>query len=524
MTLSLTQSLTRAAYLFGHRTAISCADRTSTWEELIQRVAKLAGAMSVAGLRAGDRVGILARNSDRYIEILYATLWAGAAIVPLNWRSTPRDLSGQLAELDLTMLVIERDESTGRRAVAVPERVGVIALPGGAAAARDMCYEQLSAAGEAIDDRSRGGDSTAAILFTGGTSGRPRGVLLSHANLYLNAAIMQSLPAYHREMVHLTVAPLFHVAAASRVFAVAMAGGHHRLMSRFDLGEMTRQIARHRVTSLQLVPTMMARLVECASLQPELLSSLTDIGYGAAPIHEDLLLALQQRLPGVRLVQHYGMTETAPAVTALAPEDHLPTSRAPSRRRSVGKVLPTAEVMLANEQGARVPSGQVGEVLVRGPMVMQGYWKRPEETARALRSGWMHTGDLGYLDDGYLYIVDRIKDVIISGGENVYSIEVERALGQHPAVGECAVVGVQDPDWGERVHAIVVLRPGRSVPESALRAHCRDLLAAYKCPKTYEFQLDPLPRSAHGKVLKRLLRSRSCAEQAGCGRKPQWAQ
>lgn len=504
--LCLTQSIKRASRLFGSAPALSYGDHVLTWSEFARRVAKLAGAMRSAGLQSGDRVGILDHNSDRYIEVMYAAFWAGGIIVPLNYRLTVNEINRQIDEFGLKIIFLGDESLISQDRLVVATHAQVIDIWGTRPSGAAVSYTQFLDQGDVIEDQSLGNDATAAIFLTSGTTGASKGVMLSHANLYMNAAIMQSVPAYHRHTVHLTMAPFFHIAAASRIFTVALAGGHHHVMPKFDIEEMRKQIAKYRITSIQMVPTMIARLLDSASFNQQELSSLTDIGYGSAPIHDKLLRALQERLPNVRLTQHYGMTELSPAVTALMPEDHRLTDQA-CRRQSVGRVLPTAEIMIADADDKEVGLGQVGEILARGPMVMQGYWNRPQDTARALRGGWMHTGDVGYLDEeGYLYVVDRIKDMIISGGENIFSLEVENALNLHPAVIECAVVGLSDPEWGERVHAIVVCHDKAAVTEKALRDHCRGLLAGYKCPKTYEFRTELLSRSAYGKITKASLR------------------
>lgn len=507
--LCLTQSIKRAVRLFGAAPALSYGDHVSTWNEFAQRVAKLAGAMRSAGLKVGDRVGVLDHNSDRYIEILYAVFWAGGIVVPLNYRLTASEINRQIDEFGLKIIFLGAESLISLDRITAANHAKVIDIWGARPSDLALAYTQFLDQGEEIDDTSPGNDATAAIFLTSGTTGASKGVMLSHSNLYINAAIMQSVPAYHRHTVHLTMAPFFHIAAASRIFTVAMAGGHHHVMAKFDMEEMRRQIAKYRITSIQMVPTMIARLLDSESFNQQELSSLTDIGYGSAPIHDKLLRALQERLPSVRLTQHYGMTELSPAVTALMPEDHRITDQG-CRRQSVGRVLPTAEIMIADADDRELARGEVGEILARGPMVMKGYWNRPQDTATALRGGWMHTGDVGYLDDeGYLYVVDRIKDMIISGGENIYSLEVENVLNLHPAVIESAVVGLSDPEWGERVHAVVVCRAGMEVSEWSLRDHCRGLLAGYKCPKTYEFRTELLSRSTYGKIMKGDLRRSS---------------
>jgi acyl-CoA synthetase (AMP-forming)/AMP-acid ligase II len=263
-------------------------------------------------------------------------------------------------------------------------------------------------------------------------------------------------------------------------------------------------IEAHRVTDVLLVPTMIQMLLDSPDTANADLSSLVHLLYGASPISDGLLDRIGQRLPGVRLIQAYGMTEVAPVATVLTPEDHAD----PVHRRSGGRAAPHAEVRIVDAEDNEVPRGTVGEVVVRGDHVMLGYWNRPEETAQALRNGWMHTGDGAYMDDdGYVYIVDRIKDMIVTGGENVYSAEVENALSTHPAVAACAVIGVPDDEFGERVHAVVIPAAGATLTHEELREHCKGLIAGYKAPRSSEF-VDALPLSGAGKILKRELRAR----------------
>jgi acyl-CoA synthetase (AMP-forming)/AMP-acid ligase II len=266
-------------------------------------------------------------------------------------------------------------------------------------------------------------------------------------------------------------------------------------------------IARHRVTDMLLVPTMIQLLVDHPEARDHDLTSLRSVVYGASPISPAVLERAMKTVPGAEFTQAYGMTELSPVATILTPADHEA-----GHLRSAGRAAPHAEVRVVDPAGAPVPAGTVGEVAVRGGHVMQGYWNKPEETAAALRDGWMHTGDGGYLDDqGYLYVVDRIKDMIITGGENVYSTEVENALAAHPAVAQCAVIGVPDDHWGERVHAVIVPHPGASVTLEELRAHAKTLIAGYKAPRSLEIA-QALPLSGTGKVLKRELRQQHAAD------------
>jgi long-chain acyl-CoA synthetase len=307
--------------------------------------------------------------------------------------------------------------------------------------------------------------------------------------------------------VHLHVAPLFHVAGGSRVFTTTVAGGTHAVIPRFEPELFLAAVERFRVTVTVVVPAMLNALLEYPHLERYDLSSLQLLTYGASPMPETLLRRTMQRLPGIEFLQSYGMTELSPVATMLGPRYHVFDGPDAGRVRSAGQAVFNADVAVMDDQERPLPAGQVGEVCVRGPMVMQGYWRQPELTAEALRGGWMHTGDAGYLDDdGFLFLVDRVKDMIISGGENVYSAAVENVIHQFPGVHECAVIGVPSERWGEAVHAIVVAQAGTEIDIDALLSHCRTALAGYECPKTVEVRPEPLPRSGAGKILKTELR------------------
>ena len=366
-------------------------------------------------------------------------------------------------------------------------------------------FEDVIAAHDPIEDARRGGDALAAIYYTGGTTGTPKGVMLSHANLMaaaLGALSTGQFLAPRGRLLH--SAPMFHLADGSGWVARNLVGGTHVILPGFTPDAVAVAVERYRITDMFLAPTMIQMLVDSPAAQRHDLSSLKHLIYGASPISQAVLERAMRLLPQATLLQAYGMTELSPTTTVLTAQDH----QNPALLRSAGRAVPIAEVKIVDEDDNEVPRGTVGEVAARGPHVMLGYWNRPEETAAALRGGWMHTGDGGYLDDdGYLFIVDRIKDMIVTGGENVYSAEVENALAQHPSVATCAVIGVPDADWGERVHAVVVLQDGATATAEELREHCGALIARYKAPRTVDF-VDSLPLTAAAKVSKVDLRAR----------------
>jgi long-chain acyl-CoA synthetase len=301
---------------------------------------------------------------------------------------------------------------------------------------------------------------------------------------------------------------MFHLADSSATFAVTTLGATHTFLPVFSPDAWARAVQTHAVTRTLLVPTMINAIVNMPDIGAHDLGSLEQIVYGGSPIAPSVLVAAQTAL-GCHFSQGYGMTETSPLLTTLPSADHAVEGPSSHRLRSAGIPVPQVELAVLDGDGDRLPPGQIGEICARGPMVMNGYWRKPDETSHALRGGFMHTGDVGYIDqDGYVYLVDRAKDMIVTGGENVYSVEVEAALASHPAVVEVAVFGVPHDALGEQVHAVVVVRVGADVTADACIAHCRAMIARYKCPRTITIQTTALPKSGAGKILKRELRMR----------------
>ncbi|MFE5915035.1 long-chain-fatty-acid--CoA ligase [Streptomyces wedmorensis] len=502
----LTQSLHRAVQQGPDQVATVFGDRVRTNRDVAGRVARLAGALRALGVEVGDRVALLAHNSDVFHEYMYAVWWVGGAVNPVNTRWSVKEMAYSLGESDTRVLLVDdafaplvaqlRELWDGLDAVVY---CGSGPVPEGMAG-----YEELIAGHEPVEDLRLGGDRLAGLFYTGGTTGFPKGVMLSHANILASAhsLIAASQGAVRRGGRPLHTAPLFHLAAISGWCAQNTVGGSHVFVPSFVTADLLKLIPEHRPTSVTLVPAMIRTLMDDPSVGEYDLSSVERIGYGASPISETLLTRAMTAFPRADFTQAYGMTEMAPGITLLAPPDHLQ----PRLLRSAGRALPGVDVRVVDPADVEVPRGTVGEVVARGANMMLGYWNKPEETADALRGGWMHTGDAGYMDeDGYLYIVDRLKDMIVTGGENVYSAEVENALATHPAIASSAVIGVPDPTWGERVHAVIVLKPGHTTTPDDIRAHCKTLIAGYKAPRTCDF-VDTMPLSPAGKILKRDLR------------------
>ena len=489
-----------------------------TWAEFVDRVARIAAGLRAHGVERGDRVGILSENSNRVVEHAFACPWAGAVVCPINAAWSLEEMAGQIEEAGIEVvfagscsLDTALDLQARCRGLRLVIDLAGTAAPsqqaGSAPAVPGIAVERLVdwiAENAPMADVELDADELAVLMYTGGTTGAPKGVMLSGRNILTSAmGVHIGVGTDNSPQRHLTVSPLFHLAALGNIYAQALLGSTLIQSSHFDVADFARTIEEQKVTSINVVPTMIARLLDHLGEHPCDLGSLTLISYGAAAIAPLLLERLRAALPAAELSQRYGMTETGPSSTILTPADHLGD---PRLLASVGRAGVHAEVRVVDSADTDLPLGEVGEVLVRGDHVMLGYWKRPEETAAALRGGWMHTGDAGRLDEsGYLFLADRIKDMIITGGENVYSAEVENALIRHPGVSRVAVIALPDDDWGERVHAVVVPEPGQTLDLKDLREFAAPRIARYKLPKSLQL-LGALPLSSTGKVLKRLLR------------------
>lgn len=445
----LTQGLHRALQQHPDRLATVDGDRTRTYARSAQRIAKLASALHSIGVNPGDRVGMLALNSDRYHEYLLAVPWAGAVLNPINIRWSPVEIGYALRDSQTNVLFVDDAFSPAVPALSAsyPGLHSVVHCGNSSTPEGMYSYEDLIGSGEVIDD---------------------------------------------------------HLADLAAWAGQTALGGTHVMLSTFDPTAILQTIERQQVTDALLVPTMLQMVVDHPAVGDYDLASLQNVMYGASPISEAVLSRAMKTMSSARFMQGYGMTELSPLATVLRPEDH----DHPELLRSAGRAAPCAEVKIFDADDRELPLGQTGEIVARGGNVMLGYWNKPAETASALRNGWMHTGDAGHMDErGYVYLVDRLKDMIISGGENVYSTEVENALCKHPAVAACAVIGVPDELWGERVHAVVVLAESSSATADELRGFCKTQIAGYKAPRTVSFA-DALPLSGAGKVLKRELRER----------------
>ncbi len=504
--MHLTSALHRSLQQAPQRPMTIFGSRTRTVAESVDRIARLAGALRASGLAVGDRLGILSLNSDRYHELLAACAWSGVVAVPLNVRWTLAENAYAVGDAGIGTLVVDDTfAATGRELEARCPDLHTIVDAGeaGAGEADWLSYEVLVAGSEPLEDERRGDSDLYAIFYTGGTTGEPKGVMLSHANLMASATnTLATYPVFVPEGRLLHAAPMFHMADVAAWMIGNLLGSTHVIVPAFEPGAVVRAMVEHEVTDALLVPTMLQLLADHPSASDADLTGVKRIMYGASPMSEAVLERSTKLLPNASFSQAYGMTELAPVATLLRPADH----HDPVRRRSAGRSTVGNEVRIVDPDDHELPRGEVGEIVVRGDQVMLGYWGKPEETATALRGGFMHTGDAGYMDeDGFVFVVDRIKDMIVTGGENVYSVEVEKALARHPAVASCAVIGIPSETYGEQVHAVVVLQPGAQVDQAELTSFCRELIGNYKVPRSVEF-VDGLPISGAGKVLKRELR------------------
>ncbi len=515
--MHLTTSIKRAMVLAADKVATVDGERTRTWTECGERVKRLAGALSgELGLADGARAAILALNSDRYFEYSHAMPWAGGVFVPINTRLAPPEIEYWIGDSGSELLFV--DDTFAEIAASLAERLPglrhLVYIGDGETPAGMLNYEALIAAASPAEDRVKGYDDLAAIYYTGGTTGQSKGVMLSHRNLITNALHIIPMLGFAEGMRWLHAPPMFHIADGLAIFGVTMVAGSHIFIPGFEPVAVMKAIEEHGVTDELLVPTMINMLVHHPAVGEHDLSSLRRLAYGASPMPEAVIRRAVEVLPDCDFTHAYGQTECAPLVTANGPEAHRGEGLEAGLFKSCGRPVLDVEVEIVDEAGAEVPRGTVGELRARGPNVMLGYWNKPKETAEALRDGWMYSGDGAYMDEaGYVYIVDRVKDMIISGGENIYSAEVESAVHLHPAVVECAVIGVPDDKWGERVHAIVRPKEGETVSAEALIEHCHRLIAGYKCPRSIDFRAEPLPLSGAGKILKTELREPFWADQ-----------
>lgn len=507
--VSMPNLLEKAVDRWPDSPSVTYGGRTFTWEQTGERCQRLAWALAGLGVGVGQRVAYLGYNSHWCFELFFASPMAGAITVPVNFRLSLGEIIDCIEDAEPTVLVIDGHHIEHARAIAraCPKLKAIVYAGEGIAPEGLLPYETLLTEVEQFVLQPSGNDDTLVIFYTGGTTGRSKGVMLTHINLFANA--LGGIPLYkmvERE-THLLAGPMFHTAAGSRVYTATMTGTHTVILSKFDVLEVMQAVESHGINTMQLVPTMLQLMLDHPRFPEFDLSSLRMITYGASPMPVALLERALKYLPSVSFAQSYGMTEASPVVTVLDGDDHSLEAARLARLESVGRAVFHNHVRIVNAQRKALGVGEVGEIAVKGANIMKGYWRAPELTKAVLENGWYYTGDSGYLDkDGYLFLVGRIKDMIVSGGENVYPIEIENILSRHPDIKDCAVIGVPHEKWGESVHAIVRLVEGARVSEREIVDYCRDRIAHYKCPAGVTFMEKPFPVSTVNKVLKSELR------------------
>jgi acyl-CoA synthetase (AMP-forming)/AMP-acid ligase II len=507
--MRLTQMLDEGRRRHPEAVALIDGARQITYGALYERSGRCAGMLQGLGVGAEDRVCILSLNSHRNLEALFGTIWAGGIAAPLNYRLSPAELAGIIAMVDARVLLVD-DEflDLGRRIAADAGCVDHVVLLSDTPAPDGLiAYEDAIAGAEVPPDAMRGGGDVATIFFTGGTTGLPRGVMQTHDNLVTSALMYVARWSWTSDIILLGSAPMFHVAAAAVIPPVLLAGGKIVMMPKFDPAGYAELIERHRITFANGVPTMFRMIVDAPGFADRDLTSLRGMNMGGSPMPVELLRQLVEGFPNCRFYNTYGMTEVTSAATVSDGVTRLALPEEEWQWHTIGWPTPLTEVRVFRPDDSECSPGEVGELRMRGPLVMKGYWRNPEATEAAIGDGWMRSGDLGYADDrGNFFLVDRLKDMIITGGENVYSTEVEAVIRELDAVSDVAVIGVPHGVWGESVHAAVVLRPGAALAEEQVIAHVRTRLAGYKSPRTVEIRAVPLPVSGAGKIAKTVLR------------------
>ena len=505
-----------AARVFGNKVGVVCEESRFTYREFNERCDRLSSALLRLGLQKGERVAFLSFNCHRLLEAYFGVPQLGAILLPLNIRLGAEELTYIMNDaapavlfFDLEFVPLIEKLRTG-----APSIRHFVALRSSAPQwAHPKTYDELLAEAEPaqIDYRTIDENSVAELFYTSGTTAYPKGVMLTHRNLYLHAFYRLQVDNLADREVGLYTVPLFHVNSWGSPHMLTLLGGRHVIIRKFDPLAVLQLVQAERVTLLQMVPTMVTAMINHPDFARYDVSSVKQVYIGGAPCGTALVRELEEKMPGCVAKGGYGLTETSPVILVAGIKDHLagdPRDVQDRLKATAGCALAGADVRVVDIQGNDVKpdAKEVGEVVVRSDVVMAGYWNQPEATERAIRDDWFHTSDLATIDDeGYILIVDRAKDMILSGGENIASAEIERVLCAHPAVLECAVIAVPDDKWGEVPMALVVLRAGHTATEDDILGHCRNHIAGFKVPKSVEFTKS-LPKGGTGKILKKALR------------------
>ena len=502
--LTLVSTLQRTLRQHGNRPAILDAEGNFTWTEFADRVARAAGGLQKLGVGRGDRFGILSGNSFRYTELLYAGYWLGAIPVPINFRLAPPEVRYILDDADCKLLAVEDSQAAMLESEDVaPWRDKALFISG----AGEPDYESLIADADPVPPHEAAEEDDALLLYTGGTTGRSKGVRLSNRNIVANGMQVALQMQARADDVYLHIAPMFHAADLLATAFVIVGAGHAHLASFSPTGVLA-EIERSGTTVTMMAPTMIIMAIQEGNFAAHDISCLRLLFYGSSPMAAEWTQCAMENFPDAELQQGYGLTETSPILTTLDMDEHRRAVAEGDSEilRSAGRAVPGVDLKIVDDGGNEVPLGEAGEVVVRGPNIAKGYLNRPAESAAAFNNGWFYTGDVGRLDaQGYMYLLDRKKDMVVTGGENVYTAEVEAVLYQHPDVSEAAVVGVPDEKFGETLFAVIVPAPGNSLENKDIIDHCQGKLGRYKIPRRMDF-VSEMPKSAMGKILKSELR------------------
>jgi long-chain acyl-CoA synthetase len=500
------RSLLPSAERFSSKTAVVDGPFTTTFSQHLDRVLRLGDGMRrQLGIGAGDRFAVMALNSHHYLELYHAGFLGTGVINPLNLRLAPKELEFILTDSGTSVVFVDAPFAPLVDRVRKEAGIEQVVLIGGGDVPHDVAFEDLIEAGEASVPDEPDESDPVILMYTGGTTGLPKGVLIDHRAAILDMYKIAAHWPFDETYVYLHQTPMFHAASFGGILTIPAIGGTTTFVGLFDPGAVLDAIERHQVTTTVMVPTMIQMMLAHPEFRPERIRSMRVLTYGASPMPTQLLEQLLAMFPDLQIFQGYGMTENCGLLTYLGPEEHR---RGGNLLKSAGRPVIGSVITIQDADGRPVPTGETGEVCARAGNYMREYWHKPEQTEEAFRGGWYHTGDAGYIDaDGFLYLVDRVKDMIVTGGENVYSAEVENAISSHDSVAQVAVIGIPSDQWGEAVHAIVVLKPGQATTEDELKAWSRERIAGYKVPKSIEFRADPLPLSGALKVLKRDLRA-----------------
>lgn len=505
--------LKNAAQQWPEKPAITFNEQTQSWQETYDRCRAMSTILRNAGVERGDRVAYLGFNSNVCFESYYSPALIGAILVPVNFRLSLREMIECVDDCTPKVLIIDTHFVHQANEIAATCKSIVKIFYSG----NDDIPEGMNSYEESVnaviaddsycDESPSEDDETAIIFYTGGTTGRSKGVMLSNRNVQINTDCSIPLYSMQEGWSFIVLGPLFHLAAGSRVFSCAALGGHAAILPKFDVIQVLQTLERYSVQSATLVPTMFQMILDHPEFSSFDLSSLKMLAYGAAPMSVTLLSRVIKAFPGVEIFQTFGMTEASPILTTLDSKYHVLEGPNSNKLGSVGRAVEHVKVKIVDDEGNELAAKETGEILAQGENIMSGYWHLPEQTEEALRDGWYHTGDAGYLDEeGFLFLEGRVKDMIVSGGENIYPIEVENVLASHESIKECAVIGIPHETWGECVHAVVVLEDSAQSSEEELILFCKENIAGYKCPVSVSFRGEPMPLSPINKILKTELR------------------